>query len=405
MQAGRKMRPSQSPGFLLFRCDPAGLLIFVFITKRSIDVSEPRTNTIGWILFAVICLLPFQLQAQQKSFVVRGTLTGADGKTISLVSVDGNKKESAYIIRNEQFLLSGKTDSLAVCALVMEDAAPLLIVGRPDDTIDVHTTLNQFPLATVKGNDQSLAMQQYQKEFFPMMEKAKAINEEATQTPEHDSAAQASLQQKADAFNQQMKTTGLAFIQYHPKAVASIFVLMNEMHVIPPPQLQNLFRSLSPEVQNSRYGKMASMQINMMAATAIGANAPAFTLKDAQGKPVSLSSFKGKYVLIDFWASWCGPCRAENPNVVRAFQQYKDKNFTVLGVSLDKSKTSWLNAIRQDGLEWTQVSDLAGWNNEAAQLYHVYSIPTNFLIDPSGKIIAKNLRGPALENALAEIFP
>lgn len=344
-------------------------------------------------------------QAQEKPFVVRGTIKGADGKTITLVSVDNNKKESAYIIRNEQFSLTGKADSLSVFALSLEDYPPLLVVSGGNDTIAIDADLDKFPLADVEGNSQSKAMQQYQKEFFPMMEKAKAINYEASGLSENDSAAMAALQEKADAFNQEMKNIGIAFIQYHPEAIASVFVVMNEMQLIPPAQLQHLFHSLDLNVQKSRYGKMAAMQVNMMAATAIGANAPAFTLDNVSGHPVSLSSFQGKYVLIDFWASWCGPCRAENPNVVRVYQAYKDKNFTILGVSLDKSRTSWVDAIRQDSLEWTQVSDLAGWGNEAARLYHIYSIPANFLIDPSGKIVAKNLRGPALEEALAQIFP
>jgi thiol-disulfide isomerase/thioredoxin len=119
-----------------------------------------------------------------------------------------------------------------------------------------------------------------------------------------------------------------------------------------------------------------------------------------------LSSYKGKYVLIDFWASWCGPCRQENPNVVKAYNKYKTKKFTIIGVSLDKpgAKDAWMSAIKNDGLTWTQVSDLQFWDNKAAKLYGITSIPQNFLLDPTGKIIAKNLRGGDLEAKLAEIF-
>jgi len=132
--------------------------------------------------------------------------------------------------------------------------------------------------------------------------------------------------------------------------------------------------------------------------------APDFTLPDVNGKPVSLSSFRGKYVLVDFWASWCGPCREENPNVVAAYNKFKGKNFTILGVSLDKEKAAWLKAIKDDGLIWNHVSDLKFWNSAAVPLYNIEGIPYNVLLDPQGKIIAKELRGADLENKLQEVL-
>ncbi|MCB0661818.1 MAG: TlpA family protein disulfide reductase [Saprospiraceae bacterium] len=141
-----------------------------------------------------------------------------------------------------------------------------------------------------------------------------------------------------------------------------------------------------------------------LTATVSGGSAPDFTSDQPDGTPLSLSDFKGKVTLVDFWASWCGPCRRENPNVVKMYKEYHDKGFEILGVSLDRSKDKWLQAIEQDGLVWKHVSDLKGWQNEVAQLYGVRSIPHTVLLDAEGNIIARGLRGPQLEQELAKIF-
>jgi len=166
----------------------------------------------------------------------------------------------------------------------------------------------------------------------------------------------------------------------------------------------NLYKLLSKDVKNSTLAKYVGEQLELAKINPIGSQIADFTQADTAGRPVKISSLRGKYVLIDFWASWCRPCRMENPNVVAAFNKYHEKNFTVLGVSLDQAKDAWLNAIHMDGLTWTHVSDLKGWGNQVASLFKVTSIPQNILIDPKGKIIAKNLRGEALNDKLSSIL-
>jgi peroxiredoxin len=171
-------------------------------------------------------------------------------------------------------------------------------------------------------------------------------------------------------------------------------------------EAEPVFLSLSEKLRSGPAGKEMAEKIEIAKKTGVGRMAMDFTQNDTLGNPVSLSSFKGKYVLIDFWASWCGPCRQENPNVVKAFNNYKDKGFTVLGVSLDQpnAKDKWMKAIHDDNLTWTQVSDLKFWGNAVAVQYGIQAIPQNFLIDPQGKIIGKNLRGEALNKKLETLF-
>ena len=191
------------------------------------------------------------------------------------------------------------------------------------------------------------------------------------------------------------------FINQYPGSAVSAFLLNTVWPLYNDVKLLDSWGALLTEKgKNNVFYSELDRQLAGERLLGYGALAPEFVQSDPQGKPVSLKDFRGKYVLVDFWASWCGPCRVENPNVVRAYQRFKAKNFTVLGVSLDKDKSRWLQAINEDKLNWPHVSDLKYWQNEVAKLYQVSSIPQNYLLDPEGKIIGKNLRGAALDEFL-----
>lgn len=217
----------------------------------------------------------------------------------------------------------------------------------------------------------------------------------------------AGLQLEFYKLDSMVKVKQKAFVKNNPKSIASAFLAVNYLSQNAEKTLEEvneLYNSMDKSIQETYYGKKIAEMATQLRSTSVGQIAPDFTLNDVNDKPVALSSFKGKITLIDFWASWCGPCRKENPNVVAAYNKFHGKGFEILAVSLDDNKSNWQEAIRKDNLTWTQVSDLEGWESKVAQQYGVQSIPTNFLLDKEGKIIAKDLRGEALEQKLNELF-
>ena len=215
---------------------------------------------------------------------------------------------------------------------------------------------------------------------------------------------QSALEEKLDELRMQKRERASQYIVLHPKSYFSISLVSDRAMMGEYKDVNTIYEKLDKAAQQTAEGKRIAERLTVLKRSAIGEQMLDFAQNNTEGKPVQFSNFTGKYVFVDFWASWCGPCRAENPNVLKAYNQYKDKNFTVVGISLDENGEKWKKAIKDDNMPWTQLSDLKGWKNEVSTYYGIQGIPSSLLIDPQGKIIAKDLRGEKLNKKLEEVI-
>jgi thiol-disulfide isomerase/thioredoxin len=347
-------------------------------------------------------MLPFAVAAQ-KQLVIKGKISGIKERT-AVVLTDANATGDTIgkaSVTNGQFVLQGSLREPSLVSLNFVDSKKKALLFLDNGNLTINGDINDVQKLKVDGSASQKDFEAFQDTFNPLFSKYSQINQQAntnngmTDSMRIQSARiYTSIQEKIDIFLR----------DHHSSAVSPFLLLVTaqlneDMNV-----LEKRLASLDPGVQQNFFGKYIKNMIDDSRVGAVGAPATDFTQNDVNGQAVSLSSFKGKYVLIDFWASWCGPCRMENPNVVNVYEQFKNKNFTVLGVSLDRAKEPWIKAIADDKLAWTQVSDLKYWSNEVAVKYRVQGIPQNFLVGPDGKIVAKNLRGEALKAKLCELL-
>ena len=355
--------------------------------------------------------------SQSNEFTVKGKLEGLDAPSkIYLVDPWLKTAIDSAIVNNGEFELRGivREPDLRVLYLnknnsgfskTLRDAVSLYLEAG---TIKVTNAKAQLAGSKVSGtfnNDASIT-------YLQMLSRVVQKDDEKISALKKATSADQRLQQpfltELAVLEKQKIDTLLkyasVFIRENPNALISVRSLSELSDFLDYPAVNALFNGFTRSVRESSEGKLFAEKLALQKRVRLGSVAPDLTLPDTAGMPVKLSSFRGKYLLVDVWASWCGPCRQENPNHVRTYQKFKNKNFTVIGVSLDEDRKSWINAIRKDGLPWTQVSDLKGWVGEIVSIYGLGSLPQNYLLDPNGVIIGKNLQGKDLQDKLTEVL-
>ncbi|HEU4788655.1 MAG TPA: TlpA disulfide reductase family protein [Flavobacterium sp.] len=321
------------------------------------------------ITILALCLGVIGAQAQESNLQLKGTVTDTVAQYVYLQKFHNKmfKTIDSVKVKDGNFSFKTKVKTPELYGLSVNTANSPLYIFLENNTITVKLSPKKYYSASVVEGSES-------QNLFDVYRKTKDIEISK-------------------------------FITEHPKSIVSAYVLYrNWSYRLKPEEITANIALLDKSQQSSVYVKELKELVTVLNGVAIGKKAPDFTANNPEGKPVRLSENLKGYTLIDFWASWCGPCRKENPNVVAAYKEFHDKGFNIIGVSLDKKKENWIKGIKEDNLDWQHVSDLKFWNSEIAKLYGVRAIPGNYLIDSKGIIVAKNLEGEELKTTLKALL-
>jgi peroxiredoxin len=359
------------------------------------------------IIFAVAAILLSCTGKKGNQYNITGVVKGTKAEMVYLQKMDstGWVTMDSAAVKNGEFEFKGKVDSPDRWNLTIKgkemafpfflENSDIRLVVHADSTglLEVTGSANQDLFRKFNENNDSI--QKLINAMDPMYAKADSMK---------DTATMKKLDSQFNAFDKEMKKLIVDLAKNHPASPSGPWLIMRNSYRFELPELDSLLGVFDTTLSHSFYYKAVAKRVGILKRVQIGQPAIDFTMNDTTGKSITLSSLKGNILLVDFWASWCGPCRAENPNVVKAYAGFHKKGFDVLGVSFDRKKDKWEKAIKDDKLTWNHVSDLLYWGNAAGKLYGISSIPANVLLDMDQKIIGRNLRGDALIAKLTELL-
>ena len=334
-------------------------------------------------------------------------MTGVDSGIVYLQKTEGGEwiKLDSANIENGKFTFKGMVASPEMWYLTFEERQVHFPFFVENSEISMTLYPDSLEKSVVAGSGANTVYKDYKDQKSTFDNKMNDLYTEYKKAREaNDTALMNRLDAASTDLDAEMKKLILDFAKANNSSIVAPYLITRNFWQFELPDLEEVVATFDTSLNKSGYYQSIMKRIDILKKVAIGQPAVDFTMNDSLGNPVTLSSFKGNYLLVDFWASWCSPCRHENPNVVKAYQEYHSKSFDILGVSFDKDRSKWIKATKDDNLTWNHVSDLAGWGNEAGKLYGISSIPSNVLLDKDQVIIAKNLRGEDLQNKLAELL-
>lgn len=356
-------------------------------------------------LLPLIFLALFACRQSADRFTISGKIENASDGWVILNRLSENDLQpiDSVKMKNGSFKLQGNISIPDFYYLLFRSDDQYLEIVLQPGTLTIGGTFEEpvysgMPLQEKYNNFQA-GLREYDHQFSELSEQYHQASVSGNEMIKR------LIEEKARKLEENRNERILSFARENTDNVIAPFLLYNNLESFDIEVVKEVMASVDSAVHPSNYYQMLATEVEKRLRLAIGQPAPIFTQNDPDGNPVSLESFRGKYVLIDFWASWCQPCRLENPYLVKVYEEFQPRGFEILGVSLDRDRNAWLKAIADDRLTWKHVSDLKFWNNEVARLYSINSIPSNFLVNPDGIIVARNLRGTQIREKLAELLP